>query len=114
MNATPERVANPDEDGGVHVLALGKLRKGSGRYTGGKTHLRTRHPPVNEQFPKPIVAESHKEPFEREIWSVLYHFSVSEVKQSVGDGELTITVSACQHISRLHIDSRANDNAIPE
>jgi hypothetical protein len=59
MNATPERVANPDEDGGVHVLALGKLRKGSGRYTGGKTHLRTRHPPVNEQLPKPIVAECH-------------------------------------------------------
>jgi hypothetical protein len=59
MNATPERVANPDEDGGVHVLALGKLRKGSGRYTGGKTHLRTRHSSVNEQLPKPIVAKCH-------------------------------------------------------
>lgn len=59
MNATSKRVANPDEDGGVHVLPLGKSRKGRSRYTGGKTHLRTRHPPVDEQFPKSTVAECH-------------------------------------------------------
>ena len=58
-NAASERVANFDENGCVHILALGKLCKCSGRYTSGKTHLRTRHTSVNKQLPKPIVAECH-------------------------------------------------------
>ena len=58
-NAASERVAYLDENGGVHVFALGKLCKGRCGYTGGKTHLRTRHSPVDKQLPKPIVAECH-------------------------------------------------------
>ena len=58
-----------------HILALGKLCKCSCRHAGGKTHLRTRHPPVNVQLPKPIVAACHVAScFQCGIWCSLYHF----------------------------------------
>jgi hypothetical protein len=59
VDTTSKSVANLDKDGGVHIFALGKLRKGSRRYTCGKTHLSAGHSPVNEELPKPLVAESH-------------------------------------------------------
>ena len=58
VDSTSESVATLDENGGVHLTAL-ELRNGRWRYADDKTPLRMRHPPVNEQLPRPIVTECH-------------------------------------------------------
>ena len=57
-----EGVAYLDKYGRIHVLSLGEFRKDSRGYADGKAHLSARHTPVDQQFPKPIVAKCHAMP----------------------------------------------------